>query len=703
MAQSKPKVRVVERRQVTADEITSETFDFLQLDDAGETVLVTESEVDPDSASAAQIRENRRVAFETKLSELKPSEFAVYLAITEAIRLDPAAVNKRLAGRSKNLVIAVRLPAESWYGAAIDAFLVVVAGIASKRLEVTFDVIPVTPEMDRNIGQEPLPIGAVLRAADRKHVIAVYDRAEQLPPALVPLADLHVDLTTLAPVHTVFAIARAFPDDPTVKWPPDLPVAELRPADFDAACSRATTAAEVLALIRQLAEISKRKAKADEKALAKSSSSSRKDSPVDILQPTEPLLENLHGYGAAKEWALQLFEDVTDYRIGDLPWSDVDAGCLLYGPPGTGKTLFAQSLAATTSLPLIATSYAVWQSAGTGHAGEVIKAMRATFETARKTAPCIVFIDEVDAIPARGGSGHNSDWWSMIVTALLECLDGISRREGVIVIAACNDPSLLDPALVRSGRLDRRFEIGLPNEDALLRIFAHHLPGADLDALAPAATALAGSTSGADVARIAREARRSARRQKRPVTAEDLLAIALPPDDRPPDLRRLIAVHEAGHAVVGMLCGKLPTCLSTVQAGISGGMMSFDMSAGVSRIGDIGQQVAMALAGRAAEEVILGQPSAGAGGVEGSDLQIATEILATADARQGLGGTLAFAAQADASAVEHRLRRIYAETVLMIVRHRRVVEALADLALERRVLGRTALQEFASAHGLGGR
>lgn len=289
------------------------------------------------------------------------------------------------------------------------------------------------------------------------------------------------------------------------------------------------------------------------------------------------------------------------------------------------------------------------------------------------------------------------------MTALLECLDGTSRREGVIVVGACNHPEQLDPAMVRSGRLDRRFEIGLPDETALLGIMRHHLPDADAALLQPAATALAGSMSGADIARIAREARRNARRQKREVTAADLLAIALPVDDRPEEYRRLVAVHESGHAVVGMLLGHIPRCLSTIRIGDLAGSMQFGLAHEMGRLSDVVGRVSMVLAGRAAEEVILGQVSGGSGGGDGSDLAIATSMLANADARLGLGAHIAYVAEADAAAVETRLRRLYAETVLLVVRHRRAVEKLADLALEKRVLGHAALAEFATVNGLGGR
>lgn len=381
-----------------------------------------------------------------------------------------------------------------------------------------------------------------------------------------------------------------------------------------------------------------------------------------------------------------------------LPWADVDGGCLLHGPPGTGKTLFASALAATCGLPFIAASYAQWQASGDGHLGYVVKAIRATFETANANAPCILFIDEADSLRLRGGSGDGDGWWTAIVNCVLECVDGTSRRHGVIIIAACNNPRLLDPALVRSGRLDRQFEIGMPDEKALLGIMKHHLPGATTEELAPAATALAGSASGADISRITREARRSARREKRAVTAADLLAIAIPLDTRSERDRRLVAVHEAGHAVAMMSQGRVPDMLSIVSAGGAHGGVRSESPAGMGRLSDLEDDIVVRLAGRAAEETILGQPSAGAMG----DLQQATDLATHIVGLWGLGGRLFYSDQVDSAAVEGRLRDLYSRSLRLIGEHRSLVEKLANLALERRILGRAALAEFAAEHGLGG-
>ena len=330
--------------------------------------------------------------------------------------------------------------------------------------------------------------------------------------------------------------------------------------------------------------------------------------------------------------------------------------------------------------------------------GTLIKRMRHVFDVAGRNGPIIVFIDEIDAIPRRGseGSGRHDDWWTAIVTALLECVDGSFRTEGVIVLAACNHGDNLDPALVRSGRIERRFDIQLPDEAALTTIIAYHVPEAAPSDIAPIATALAGTVSGADIARIAREAKRSARRQKRPVTAAEILAAALPAETRLRDVLWRTAIHEAGHAIGFLTGGQVPRALSLVQTGdIQGYVQPAIAPTSQQRIGDLEARVLPMLMGRAAEDVLLGEASAGAV----SDLEAATQILAAVEGGLGLGGYLTPGGP-DRAGVEIRIRRIYGEALFLASRHRVDIADLARLAIERRVLGETALRDFAKSRGL---
>ncbi|WP_292153721.1 AAA family ATPase, partial [Mesorhizobium sp.] len=166
----------------------------------------------------------------------------------------------------------------------------------------------------------------------------------------------------------------------------------------------------------------------------------------DISGPT---LDDLHGVGEAGEWGRELATDLADWRAGKIGWTDVDRGILLSGPPGTGKTTFAGALARTCNVHLVLGSLGRWQAKG--HLGDLLKAMRAAFDEARRNAPSIIFIDEIDAVGDREKfSDHNAQYCTEVVAALLECIDGAEGREGVVVVGACNHPHRLDAAIVRA-------------------------------------------------------------------------------------------------------------------------------------------------------------------------------------------------------------------------------------------------------------
>ncbi|MCQ4634909.1 ATP-binding protein [Shinella sp. CPCC 100929] len=193
-------------------------------------------------------------------------------------------------------------------------------------------------------------------------------------------------------------------------------------------------------------------------------------------------VEGLAGYGPARDWALDLKADLSLWRNGELRWDEMSTKLLLSGPPGTGKTTFARALCNTLQVPLLVTSVANWLEPG--FLGDVLKRMSAAFAFAAQNAPAILFIDELDNIGKRQAAGSRShdDYWISLINRMLELLDGASKSEGVIVVGATNFPEKIDPALLRSGRLETHIRIPMPDMKTLIGILGHHL-GSDLEAV----------------------------------------------------------------------------------------------------------------------------------------------------------------------------------------------------------------------------
>lgn len=214
---------------------------------------------------------------------------------------------------------------------------------------------------------------------------------------------------------------------------------------------------------------------------------------MDIIQPVQRpakvngkgaaphlYIEQLAGYGDARQWALDLKTDLAIWRAKKLAWADMSTKLLLSGPPGTGKTTYARALCNSLEIPLIATSVGHWLEPG--YLGDVIKRMTAVFDVAREHAPVILFVDEIDGIGRRDSSSGRSydDYWITVINRMLELLDGAVKSDGIIVVGATNRPGVIDPAIRRSGRLERHIEIPPPDINALEGVIRHHL-GPDLN------------------------------------------------------------------------------------------------------------------------------------------------------------------------------------------------------------------------------
>ncbi len=353
--------------------------------------------------------------------------------------------------------------------------------------------------------------------------------------------------------------------------------------------------------------------------------------------PNEGLrLKDLVGFGPAKDIALGIIDDLAAWSKGDLHWDNVSRGLLLSGAPGVGKTELARAMARENGLTFVAGSYSSWQKQG--HLGDFLSAMNDSFATAIAGAPSVLFIDELDAFSSRSQNQntHNSSYASKCIAGLLELLDGVAGREGVVVIAATNYIEHIDPAVVRSGRFDQRIHIGLPSRSDLAIILRQHLksdlPDADLSRFA----AMAIGRSGADVAAAVRSARGRARQNHREFKDDDLSAELCPtPSVKTPDQDRRASTHEAGHAVVIAALGVgTPICLRLNNLG---GECITQMTVAAMTAADFHRERMTDLGGRAAERLMLGTISSGAGGPLDSDLAKVSRSALREEVTYGLG------------------------------------------------------------------
>lgn len=401
----------------------------------------------------------------------------------------------------------------------------------------------------------------------------------------------------------------------------------------------------------------------------------------------------------------QLLADLRDWRAGTLPWSAVSRGLLLIGPPGCGKTEIPRLIAAEAGITVHATSLARLQASG-ARSSDTVREMRDLFTKAAAGAPAIVFIDELDAFGDRARPhDHNSSWTDAIVAGLLECLDGFESLEGIVTIAATNHVDKIDAALRRPGRFDRLLSITAPAPDQLDAAFRWHL-AADLAAadLTPIAAAAVGM-SGAGIASVVRTARATARAAGRAVSLADLAsAIAVTHPPLPAQLRHRIAIHESGHAIVARATGRGRPRMLGIHA--AGGWADTGTEAALTDRADIAAALAVLLAGRAAETLVLGAPGSGAGGSSQSDLARATTMAAALEVSWGLGDSVVWRAEPEAAItqlendpvlrrrVQIHLDRAEATALGILRAYQRQLRILADTLTSRAILAGADLDEL---------
>ena len=342
------------------------------------------------------------------------------------------------------------------------------------------------------------------------------------------------------------------------------------------------------------------------------------------------------GCDEEKEEMQELIEYLVDPKKFTAMGARIPKGVLLVGPPGTGKTLLAKAVAGEADVPFYSISGSDFVELFVGVGASRVRDM---FKTAKKTAPCIIFIDEIDAVGRQRGAGlgGGNDEREQTLNQLLVEMDGISENVGIVIIAATNRPDVLDPALLRPGRFDRQITVSLPDRngrEAILKVHARNkvlADGVNIEALAKRTPGY----SGADLENLLNEAAIMAVRNKHEkITMEDLdeaidrtmSGPAKKSRKYSPKEKHLVSVHEAGHAVIGLFLESADRVekVTIIPRGMAGGynMMTPKEERFFLSKSDLEGRICGLLGGRAAEEIVLNEISTGAS----NDIERATKI-----------------------------------------------------------------------------
>lgn len=328
----------------------------------------------------------------------------------------------------------------------------------------------------------------------------------------------------------------------------------------------------------------------------------------------------------------------------------IPKGVLLVGPPGTGKTLLARAVAGEAGVPFFSISGSDFVEMFVGVGASRVRDL---FDTAKKNSPCIVFIDEIDAVGRQRGAGlgGGNDEREQTLNQLLVEMDGFGANEGVIVIAATNRPDVLDPAILRPGRFDRQVVVGYPDingREAILKVHAREKPLAPDVNLRTIASSTAGFT-GADLENVLNEAALlAARKNKRAITMEEIeeatIKVVVGTEKKSKVMsdkeKKLTAYHEAGHAICTQYCPTQDPVhqISIIPRGRAGGYtMSLPTEDKTySSRNEMLEDIVVLLGGRVAEALIMGDISTGAS----NDIERATSTAKSMVTKYGMSDVL---------------------------------------------------------------
>ncbi|MCX7894724.1 MAG: ATP-dependent zinc metalloprotease FtsH [Thermoanaerobaculum sp.] len=444
--------------------------------------------------------------------------------------------------------------------------------------------------------------------------------------------------------------------------------------------------------------------------------------------------KDVAGVDEAKEELQEIIEFLKNPQKFAKLGGKIPKGVLLMGPPGTGKTLLAKAVAGEAEVPFFSISGSDFVEMFVGVGASRVRDL---FEQGKKNAPCIIFIDEIDAVGRHRGAGLGGghDEREQTLNALLVEMDGFESNDGVILIAATNRPDVLDPALLRPGRFDRRIVVNRPDLNGRLEILKVHTSklklGEDVSL-----EVLARSTpgfSGADLANLVNEAAlRAARFDKQAVGMEDFefakdkvmmgaerRSLALSEEEK-----RIVAYHEGGHALVAAL---LPYAdplhkVTIIPRGMALGLTQQlpEEDRYLLPKGYLEDELTVLLGGRIAEEVVFGPDKVTTGA--GSDLERATELARKMVCEWGMSnlGPLTFGkreeaiflgkefarhqdySESTAVAIDTEIKRLveeaYRRAQQLVQEHRLVLDRIAEALLEREVLEGEEVYRLVSEH-----
>ncbi len=360
--------------------------------------------------------------------------------------------------------------------------------------------------------------------------------------------------------------------------------------------------------------------------------------------------ENVAGADEEKEELAEIVEFLKAPKKFVELGARIPKGVLLVGPPGTGKTLLAKAVSGEAGVPFFSISGSDFVEMFVGVGASRVRDL---FEQAKKNAPCIVFIDEIDAVGRHRGAGMGGghDEREQTLNQLLVEMDGFGINEGVIILAATNRPDILDPALLRPGRFDRRVVVGLPDikgREQILKVHSRGKPldeGVKLDDLAR----ITPGFTGADLENLLNEAALlAARANKKKISHEEIkeaaFKVMMGPEKKSRVMseidKKVTAFHEAGHAIAIKLVSKTQKVdrVSIIPAGMAGGYTASRPQEDKSyhTKSQLIEEIIIALGGRAAEEIIMDEVSTGAS----SDLKKVNQIARNMVTKYGMSDKL---------------------------------------------------------------